>query len=99
MSGLVPSSNSASRSDATVPTNYGEKNRMGELGVVVNYQTDKYTATVRTERGKVLQGVVRKRYSPVDTSTLAPGTEVLVSYAYGFPMIDGVVSMPAQERD
>lgn len=73
----------------------GNANRSGEFAVVIDYQPDRYTATVRTERGRVIQGVMRIMNSPGNIAPLQAGTQVLVTYGYGVPMILGVVSLPA----
>lgn len=74
----------------------GDRFRRGELGTVIEYHSDRYTAKVRTERGRVLTGVPRLRSMPGDVAPLSPGTEVLLSFDYGFPIIMGVLAMPAQ---
>lgn len=73
----------------------GHHNRRGEFGTIITYQSDRYTATVRTERGRTLRGVGRLRSSPGELTPLAPGTEVLISYDYGAPIIMGVHAVPA----
>jgi hypothetical protein len=77
----------------------GNSSRGGEFATVITYFPDRYTATVRTERGRTIPGVPRLRSSPGDVSTLSPGTEVLISYDYGPPVIMGVLSTPASNND
>lgn len=74
----------------------GDRQRRGEFATVISYQTDRYTAKVRTERGRVLEGVARVRSFPGDVTALTPGTEVLISFDYGPPIIMGVLAMPAE---
>jgi hypothetical protein len=45
-----------------------------------------------------LQGVGRVRTNPNEVAPLAPGTEVLVSYEYGAPLIMGVINVPASDH-
>lgn len=73
----------------------GEAERRGEFATVINYQTDRYTATVRTERGRTLTGVPRLRSSSGEIVALPPGAEVLLTYDYGMPLILGVLTIPA----
>jgi len=68
--------------------------RAGEFGIVVTYQADNYTATVRTSAGRTLTGVPRLRSSPGEIAPLAPGTPVLLNFDYGAPFILGVLSAP-----
>ena len=74
----------------------GDAGRRGELATVIDYQSDRYTAKVRTERGRVLEGVPLLRATPGTVAALPAGTEVLVSFDYGFPVIMGCLAMPAQ---
>jgi len=73
----------------------GAHQRRGEFGTVMSYQTDRYTATVRTERGRTLTGVGRMRNAPGEIIPLAVGTEVCISHEYGLPIIMGVLEIPA----
>ena len=73
----------------------GNHNRRGEFGTVISYQSDRYTATVRTERGRTLTGVARVRNAPGEVIPLPQGTEVLISHDYGLPLIIGVLEIPA----
>ena len=77
----------------------GERSRRGEFATVINYQADRYTATVRTERGRTLSGVPRLRSSPGEIVALTPGAEVLITYDYGMPLILGVLTTPASGND
>jgi len=63
----------------------------GEFATVLSYQADRYTATVRTENGRTLTGIPRLRTSPGEIAALVPGTEVLLSFEYGRPLILGVM--------
>jgi hypothetical protein len=72
----------------------GDLNRRGEFATVISYQSDRYTATVRTERGRTIEGVPRLRSSPGEVVALAPGSEVLISHDYGIPVILGVLTIP-----
>ncbi len=73
--------------------------RRGEHATVISYQSDRYTATIRTERGRTLQGVPRLRSTPGEVTALVAGTEVLVSYDFGTPVILGILNMPASGND
>jgi hypothetical protein len=76
----------------------GDQRRRGEFGTVLAYQSDRYTATVRTERGRTLRGVPRLRSSPGEVVPLAVGTEVAISFDYGMPLIVGVITMPGDSN-
>ncbi len=76
----------------------GDRDKRGELGTVIDYQSDTYTATVRTNRGRTLTGVPRMRSSPGDIASLTPGTEVLLNYDYGAPFIMGILASPAGKQ-
>lgn len=73
----------------------GDQHHRGEFATVISFQADTYAATVRTERGRTLNGVPIRRSSPGELITYPAGTEVLVSYEYGPPIIMGVISTPA----
>lgn len=77
----------------------GHHNRTGEFATVLRYHSDRYTADVRTERGRTLTGVGRLRSSPGEVAPLHPGTEVLINYDYGIPIIFGVMSIPASSNE
>lgn len=89
--------NSALRGEGRHPGT-GDRQRRGEFATVIEYFSDRYTAKVRTERGRVLSGVPRLRSMPGAVAPLPPGTEVLLSFDYGFPVIMGVLSTPAQRE-
>jgi hypothetical protein len=77
----------------------GGQPRSGEYGTVIAYFADTYTSTVHTRRG-VLKGVPRLRSTPGQVSALEPGTEVLLSYDYGDPIILGLVTrLKSQDAD
>jgi hypothetical protein len=76
-----------------------DTSRRGEHATVISYQSDRYTATVRTERGRTMSGVPRLRSTPGEIAALTQGTEVLLSYDYGMPIILGVLNMPASGND
>lgn len=103
---LIPSTNIGTRPDpnsgqrgAGRHGGSGKHDRRGEFGTVIAYYADRYTATVRTERGRTLTGVGRMRSSPGELAPLPPGTEVLISYEYGTPIIMGVHAIPAGAND
>lgn len=73
----------------------GDRHRRGETATVIAYQSDTYTATVRTNKGRILKGLPRMRFAPGDISPLEQGTEVLINYDYGAPFIMGVLASPA----
>jgi len=73
----------------------GDAHKKGEFGTVIACHSDKYTMKVRTERGRILESVPRMRAGLGDVSQLPPGTEVLVSYDYGPPIIMGAIVSPA----
>lgn len=73
----------------------GDRHRHGETATVISYQSDTYTATVRTNKGRILKGLPRLRSSPGDIAPLEQGTEVLINYDYGAPFILGVLASPA----
>lgn len=77
----------------------GDAVKRGEFATVIQYFPDRYTSNVKTESGRTIQGIPRLRTSPGDVATLAPGSEVLVSYDYGPPIIMGVMSTPASNND
>jgi len=77
----------------------GNHSRRGEFGTVIAYQSDRYTATVRTERGRTLTGVGRIRNAPGEIIPLPQGTEVLISHDYGLPIIMGVLEIPASTNN
>lgn len=73
----------------------GDRKKRGEFATVITYHTDTYTCTLRTERGRTLSGVQQLRSTPNAIVPLEPGTEVLITYDYGAPLILGCVAMPA----
>ena len=68
---------------------------MCEWGTVADVQADRYTYTVKTLKGRMLQGVPRKRMHPSDIALLPLGTTVIVRHDLGLPIIDGVLDIPA----
>lgn len=70
-----------------------------ELGSITAVQADRYTYSVRTNSGRTLQGVPRKRMSPSDNAILPISTTVLIRSDIGIPYIDGVLDMPATVPD
>lgn len=76
----------------------GDKKRRGEYGTVVDYKSDTYVATVQTERGRILHGIPRLRSTPGEIAPLAPGTDVLLSYDYGEPVIMGILARPVKSE-
>lgn len=92
-------SNDPNRTGASRLGGPGGQNRRGEYATIINYQADRYTATVRTERGRTLSGVPRLRSSPGEIVALTPGSEVLITYEYGMPLILGVLTVPATGND
>ena len=93
---IRPVGTSSTRLDpnGTAVAGRGDIARRGEFATVIAYQADRYTATVRTERGRTLTGVPRLRSSPGEVVALAPGAEVLITYDYGIPLILGVLTIP-----
>ncbi len=71
----------------------------GERATVISYQSDRYTATVRTDRGRTLTGVARMRSSPGEIVPLEAGSEVLLNFDYGQPIILGVLATPSSGVD
>jgi len=104
--GLLPSANQHATTSDPNSTQRGRgrhggsgaHSRRGEFGTVISYQSDRYTATVRTERGRTLTGVGRVRNAPGEVIPLSPGTEVLISHDYGLPVIMGVLAIPASSN-
>lgn len=76
----------------------GDRSKRGEFATVTYYASDNHTAIVRTETGRVHNGVPRLRSTPGEVVPLPVGTEVLVSYDYGPPIIMGVLTMPASNN-
>jgi hypothetical protein len=72
----------------------GDLHKRGEHATVVAFNSDTFAATVKTESGRTLSGVPCLRASPGDVAPLPIGTEVLISYDYGFPVIMGCLSLP-----
>jgi len=97
MSTLLPQQINASSRDPNATTDGGRHGgvgghaRSGEYGTVISYNADTYTSTVHTRRG-AMTGVPRLRSTPGQISALEPGTEVLVSYEFGDPIILGIVT-------
>lgn len=77
----------------------GPTNHSAELGQVVSADPVRMSYTVRTMRGRPLQGVPRIRYSPDDLTILPRGTSVVIRYDLGLPVIDGVLDLPAAEPE
>lgn len=67
---------------------------LAELATVVDVHADTYTYAVKTESGRPLNNLGRKRTHPSDVSLLPHGTTVIVRYDLPFPYIDGVLDMP-----
>ncbi len=66
-----------------------------ELATILSVDVARYAYSVRTMRGRPLQGVPRKRYAPSDVSVLPVGTTVVVRFDLGLPYIDGVLDLPS----
>ena len=75
-----------------------DASRRGEFASVISYQSDRYTATVRTESGRTIT-IPQMRATSGQVSALAAGTEVLVCYDYGAPFILGILNMPASGNE
>ena len=73
----------------------GDQNTSGAQGTVTDYRADTYTATVATADGRVIPGVGRMRSHPGDIAALPVGTEVLISWDWGFPIIVGIFPLPS----
>lgn len=78
--------------------NTGDQFRKGEYATVLRYNSDRHSATVRTERGRTINGVPRLRSTPGEVAPLSTGTEVLISYEYGNPIIMGIMTIPASDN-
>lgn len=73
--------------------------RSRELAEVVAYNSSTHTALVRTHTGRPLPNVPQIRPGPNDYEHLKVGTTVVVSYDLGFPVIDGVLTIPGPPQD
>ena len=73
----------------------GLTNNSAEFATVVEVDVARYSYTVRTQRGRALPGVPRKRSSPSDLVILPVGTTVVVRFDLGIPYIDGVLDLPS----
>lgn len=84
--------------DALTPTGrhagVGDKGKQNLIGSIATPATDTYTYDVLAG-GRTLQGVPRMRSSPGDIAQLEIGTEVLLSFDYGVPIILGILSTPS----
>lgn len=104
MTTLLPQQIDASVRDPNAITDGGRHGgvggyaRSGEYGTVIAYNADTYTATVHTRRG-ALTGVPRLRSTPGQISVLEAGTEVLISYEFGDPIILGIVTRLNPQSD
>jgi len=76
----------------------GGSGRRGEYATVISYQSDRYTATVRTERGRTIT-IPQLRATSGQVYALTAGTQVLVCYDYGQPFILGILNMPASGNE
>lgn len=76
----------------------GDRNKRGEHATVIAFSADTFASTVKTERGRVLRGVPCLRSSPGEIAPLPVGTEVLVSYDWGMPIILGCLSLPTTDN-
>jgi len=68
-------------------------NSSWELAVVVSYNTQSHTATVKTHRGRPLRDVPQVKFSTNQYDMLATGTTVIVTEDLGFPVILGSLEM------
>jgi hypothetical protein len=70
-----------------------------DLGEIVAYNSATLTSVVRTHTGRVLRNVPQLRPSPNDFDHLKVGTIVAVHYELGFPVIEGVLTIPGPLQD
>ena len=73
----------------------GDRHVRGERATVIKYNSDTYTCEVETERGRILHGVQQIRHTPGSIVPFPDGTEVLVTWEYGHPLIAGCLASPA----
>lgn len=67
---------------------------MSELATVIEASPQTYTYRVKTNSGRPLGNLVRKRTHPADVSMYPIGTTVIVRYDLPIPYIDGVLDLP-----
>lgn len=67
---------------------------IAELATVIDVIADRYTYRVKSESGRALPELRRKRTHPADVSLLPIGTTVIVRYDLSVPYIDGVLDLP-----
>ncbi len=77
----------------------GDRFKSGEHATVIAFDSNTFSSTIRTERGAVKKGVPCLRSSPGELAPLPVGTEVLVSYEYGLPIIMGCLSLPSTNNE
>jgi hypothetical protein len=94
---LLPQNTHATPTPPNNPTGGGRhggvggKGGSGEYGTIVEYFSDTYTSTVQTRSG-IIYGVPQLRSAPGQITPLEAGTEVLVSYEFGDPIILGIIT-------
>lgn len=72
--------------------------RNWEIGTVIAYNSGTHTALVRTDSGRPLQDVPQMRHTQGSFDHLQTGTQVVVSWDLGMPIIIGILDLvgPAQ---
>jgi len=65
--------------------------KQGDQGTILDNNADTHTYIVAMETGNIEQGVCRILQDPGDNTILARGTRVAITYAYGAPMIQGIL--------
>jgi len=105
MTGILKHSKSATRQSGKSPQkgegtfgSTGNRVKKGVYATVVKYDSDTHAAVVRTENGDVMPGVPRLRSTPGEISPLPGGTQVLIGFDYGMPIIMGCLSLPADNN-
>jgi hypothetical protein len=95
---LRPKNGAANLGSAGLGRTRPTGNERWELATVLAYNSGTHTAVIRTEKGRPLQDVPQMRHTQGSFDHLQTGTQVVISWDLGFPVIVGILDLvgPAQ---